>query len=92
MDEEDAPVQQSRAALATRFSNQVHQYKNLLSKYWWIPLLAFGLSEGIQWFLLKRTPPTFASAGRMIVSVKIDVPNANVTPRILTFFLAPKWN
>jgi polysaccharide biosynthesis transport protein len=87
MDEEDAPVPQSRAAFATRFSNQLHQYKRLLFRYWWLPLLMLVLSEGIQWFLLKRTLPNFVSAGRMILSVKIDVPNSNVyTEEFNNFF------
>jgi polysaccharide biosynthesis transport protein len=87
MDEEDAPVPQSRTAFATRFSNQLHQYKKLLSRYWWLPLLTFVLSVGIEWFLLKRAPLAFVSAGRMMVSVRITVPNANVySEEINNFF------
>jgi polysaccharide biosynthesis transport protein len=86
MDEEDAPVPQSRTDFAARFSNQLHQYKQLLARYWWILLLAFGLAEVIQLFLLMRTPQAYVSVGRMIVSVKIDVPNANVYSEDLNFF------
>jgi succinoglycan biosynthesis transport protein ExoP len=78
MDEEYAPIQQSRTAFATRFSNLLHQYKRLLFKYWWLPLLTLGLSEGIQLFLLKHAPPAFVSVGRMIVNVKLSIPSANV--------------
>jgi polysaccharide biosynthesis transport protein len=86
MDEEDAPIQPSRTAFATRFFNQLHQYKRLLFRYWWIPLLTFGFSEGVQWFLLKRVPPSFVSAGRMIVNVKLSIPNATVYSEELNDF------
>jgi capsular exopolysaccharide synthesis family protein len=78
MDEEDLPIQQSRTAFATRFFNQLHQYKRILLKYWWIPLLTLGVAEGIQVILLRQTPPTFVSKGRMIVNVKLSIPGANV--------------
>jgi polysaccharide biosynthesis transport protein len=86
MDEEDAPVQPSRTAFATRFFNLLHQYKRLLFRYWWILLLTFGFSEGVQWFLLKRVPPSFVSAGRMIVNVKLSIPNATVYSEELNDF------
>jgi hypothetical protein len=78
MDEEYAPIQQSRTAFATRFSNLLYQYKRLLFQYWWLPLLTLGLSEGIQLFLLKHAPLAFVSVGRMIVNVKLSIPSANV--------------
>jgi succinoglycan biosynthesis transport protein ExoP len=86
MDEEDAPVHQARTAFATRFFNHLHNYKKLLFKYWWIPLLTIGLSEGIQLFLLKHVPPAFVSVGRMIVNVRLSLPNANVVSEELNNF------
>ena len=86
MEEDDAPVQQSRTAFATRFFNQLHLYKKLLFKYWWILLLALGLSEGIQNFLLKRVHPSFVSEGRMIVNAKLSIPNANVYSEEFSYF------
>ena len=77
MDEENSPDPQ-RTAFATRFFNQLHQYKRIFLKYWWIPLLAVGLGLVIQIILLKQAPPTFASKGRMIVNVKLSIPSANV--------------
>jgi capsular exopolysaccharide synthesis family protein len=78
MDEEDAPIPQARTNLAARLSHQLHQYKKLLWRFWWIPLLTLGISLGIQSFLLKRVAPSYESTGRMIVSVKLSIPNANV--------------
>ncbi len=76
--EEAAPQRPSRTAFAARFFNQLRQIKRLLLRYWWIPLLTFGASEGIQWMLLKRIAPEFVSVGKMIVNVKLSIPNANV--------------
>ena len=68
------------------FSTSCKLYKKLLVKYWWIPLLTLALGEGIQWFLLKRLPPTFVSVGRMIENVKLSIPNANVYSEELNYF------
>jgi len=76
--EEDEPVQKTRTAFAARFFNQLHHFKKLLFKYWWIPLLTVGICIGIQIILIKRMPPAFVSVGRMIVNVKLSIPNANV--------------
>jgi capsular exopolysaccharide synthesis family protein len=83
--EEDAPVNPP-TAFATRFLNQLHRYRILLRKFWWVPLLATGLGLGIQSYLRKHTPPTFASAGRMIVNVKLSIPNANVYSEEFNYF------
>ena len=85
-DEEEAPVSQSRAAFVTRFFNQVHLYKKLLLKFWWIPLLFIVLSVGIESQVLKRIPPTFVSVGRMIVNARLSIPNANVYNEELNYF------
>lgn len=83
--EEDAPVNPP-TAFATRFLNQLHRYRILLKKFWWIPVFATALGVGIQHYLLKHTPPTFASAGRMIVNVKLSIPNANVYSEEFSYF------
>jgi capsular exopolysaccharide synthesis family protein len=41
-------------------------------------LLTIVLSEGAQWFLLKDASPSFVSTGRMIVNVKVSIPEGNV--------------
>jgi capsular exopolysaccharide synthesis family protein len=85
-DEEDSPAPQSRTAFVARFFNQVHFYKKLLLKYWWIPCLTLALSLGIEWLVLKHVPPTFVSEGRMIVNARLSLPNANVYNEELAYF------
>jgi len=84
--EEDAPVHHSNIAFAARFFSQLHHFKKLLLKYWWILFLAVGLSEGIQMYLLKHVPPAFVSTGKMIVNVKLSIPSANVYSEELNNF------
>jgi capsular exopolysaccharide synthesis family protein len=64
-------------AFVSRFFTQVRRYKRLLFAYWWIVALPAILSVGLQWLLIRRSLPTFASVGRMILSVKLSIPNAN---------------
>jgi len=85
-EDEDSPAHQSGGAFATIFFNQLHLYKRLLLRYWWILLLAIGLSEGIQWTMLRHVPPAFVSVGKMIVNVKLSIPNANVYSEELVYF------
>jgi polysaccharide biosynthesis transport protein len=64
-----------RAPLVARFLTQWHRCRKLLRAYWWILPLALAASLGIQWLLLRRLPPSFVSAGQMIVNVKLNIPN-----------------
>jgi succinoglycan biosynthesis transport protein ExoP len=86
MEDEGASFQQTPTAFATRFFNQLHEYKRLLLKFWWIPILTVGIADGIQVLLLKHTAPMFESVGKMIVSVKLSIPNANVYSEELNNF------
>src|SRR5712671_201157 len=86
MDEHAAPVHHERSTLAGRFFNQLHRYKNLLLTRWWILLLAVVLGLGIQWFLHRNTPPAYQSVGRMIVNVRLSIPNANAYSEELNNF------
>ncbi len=74
-DQEDQP---SGPDFAVSFFNQVQRFRRLLLQYWWIPLLAVGLSVGIQRWSSKHAPLTFASTARMIVNVKLSLPTASV--------------
>lgn len=85
--EEHALIHQSKAAAAGRFFSQMDHCKRLLIRFWWIPVLTLVLSVGIQWFLLKQVPPAFESMGKMIVNVKLSIPDANVYSEDVNNFL-----
>jgi polysaccharide biosynthesis transport protein len=76
--EEEAQVHISRAAFVADLFHQVDHYKRLLLRFWWIPLLTLALGGAAQWFLLKHAPTTYASVSRMMVNVKVSIPDGNV--------------
>jgi capsular exopolysaccharide synthesis family protein len=86
MDEEIAPDNAKQTAFATRFFNQWHRYKNLVFTYWWILLLTVGLAAAVQGYFLSQVKPSFVSVGRMIVNVKLDIPQAKTYSEELNNF------
>jgi capsular exopolysaccharide synthesis family protein len=75
MDEQPLPAHQRRVNVASRFFNRLNRFVDLLRRKWWIPALTIALGLGIELFLLSNAPPSFLSTGRMIVSVKLSLPN-----------------
>src|SRR5262249_10374647 len=67
-----------RSSSRAHFLARVHRYKNLLRKKWWIPLLAVGVGAGVQSVISCFEAPTFTSYGRMIVSIKLAIPEGSV--------------
>src|SRR5947207_6176606 len=69
------------------FLARLDRYKNLLRRKWWI--LVFGTTLGllIQGALSRLESPSFVSVGRMIVSIKLAIPEGSVYTEELTNFL-----
>jgi len=65
-----------RIALVTRVFDKLHRYKTLLLAKSWILLVAIALGVGVQYLLSRHAPPVFLSVGRMIVSIKLSIPDA----------------
>src|SRR5579859_7184320 len=86
MEEQEIETDFKRATFATSFLNRSHRYKKLLFSYWWVVLSAIVLCTGIQLFLLWHALPSFTSTGRMIVNVKLSIPNANLYSEELNNF------
>jgi capsular exopolysaccharide synthesis family protein len=76
--EEDAPISNSRTAFVSAFFTQLDHYKRLLFRFCWIPILAVGVSVWVQSLMLKHVPPSFVSEGRMILNVKVSIPQSGV--------------
>src|SRR6266576_4568387 len=79
-------VSHSTASKA-HFRARLDRYKNLLRRKWWI--LVFGSSLGlvIQGALARLDSPSFVSIGRMIVSIKLAIPEGSVYTEELSNFL-----
>ena len=86
MTDEARPVTHARNSVAARFFTRLYRYKNLLRTRWWILALATALGVGIELFLVWQAPPAYVSAGRMILSFKLSLPNASVYSEELNNF------
>jgi capsular exopolysaccharide synthesis family protein len=77
MEDDQIPsAPRQRIALVTRFFDKLHRYKTLLLAKSWILLVAVALGIGVQYLLSRHAPPVFLSVGRMIVSIKLSIPDA----------------
>src|SRR5882724_109335 len=85
----DQPLTPTRspAAAKAHFRARLERYKILLRRKWWI--LVFGTTLGlvIQGVLAKMEVTSFVSVGRMIVSIKLAIPEGSVYTEELSNFL-----
>src|SRR6476660_3917017 len=85
----DDPVQPShdRSVSKARFLAKFQRYGNLLRKKWWILVLGIGLGTAVQLVLSRFAKVSFTSVGRMIVSIKLAIPEGSVYTEELSNFL-----
>jgi len=76
-----------RSGRSARFFNRLHRYKNVVRRLWWVFPLTIGLALGVQLYRLWQAPPAYVSQGRMIVSIKIQIPTGSVYTEELSNFL-----
>ncbi len=87
MNENEDRASPERTAVSASFFNRLHRYGTLLRTKWWILLLATAFGAAVGWFLLWHTLPAYLSNGRMIVSLKLSIPNASLyTEELNNFF------
>jgi capsular exopolysaccharide synthesis family protein len=76
-----------RSGRSARFFNRLHRYKNVVRRLWWVLPLTIVLALGVQLYRLWQAPPAYVSVGRMIVSIKIQIPAGSVYTEELSNFL-----
>jgi len=69
------------------FLARLDRYKNLLRRKWWILAIGITLGLGVEGALSKFEAPLFTSVGRMIVSIKLAIPEGSVYSEELSNFL-----
>lgn len=90
MQDQDGPeisFTRDQHAWRTRFFTRIQRFRTLLGAKWWIIVLAVvaGLAvQGVRWFLEK---PSYLSFGRMIVNVKLSIPEGSLYTEELSNFL-----
>src|ERR1035437_883965 len=76
-----------RSTSKAHFHARVSRYKNLLAEKWWVLVLGAVIGVAIQGALVWYEPPSFVSAGRMIVSIKLNIAEGSVYTEELSNFL-----
>src|SRR6266566_2863492 len=69
------------------FLARLDRYKNLLRRKWWILAIGITLGLGVEGALSSFEAPLFVSVGRMIVSIKLAIPDGSVYSEELSNFL-----
>src|SRR5438046_7946032 len=87
MNERAAQYMHERSASRSHFLAILIRYTNLLRRMWWIPALGITLGLAIAGALSWFGPPSFTSVGRMIVSIKLAIPEGSVYTEELSNFL-----
>jgi len=87
MNEPASQELQHRHGFASRFSAQVSRYRSLLRRRWWVPILTVALAVAVQAVILKTARPAYSSVSRMIVNIKLSIPEGSVYNEELSNFL-----
>jgi len=76
-----------RYAWRAHVMSRLNRLKNLLTTKWWIPLTGVGLGLAISGQMWRNEKPRYTSTGRMIVSIKLSIPEGSVYTEELNNFL-----
>jgi capsular exopolysaccharide synthesis family protein len=85
--EEVRHVRRDRSTARAHFHARLSRYGALFKEKWWVLVLGIAAGVGVQAFLISREPPSFASVGRMIVSIKLATPEVSLYTEELSNFL-----
>ena len=87
MNDETGHHTHDRSVSKARFLAKFQRYGNLLRKRWWVLALGIALGVAVQLVLSRFEPVSFTSVGRMIVSIKLAIPEGSVYTEELSNFL-----
>jgi succinoglycan biosynthesis transport protein ExoP len=86
MNDHSAARGTDRATWAANFFSRLNRYRNLVRRRWWVVALLLGCALAIKAAMLNFQPLLFSSTGRMMVSIKLNVPdNAAFTEEMANF-------
>ncbi len=78
MNDQMSSFAQDRSDSRMRLLARLSRYKYLLVRKWWVLALGALLGVAVQIALLKFSAASFVSVGRMIVSIKLAIPEGSV--------------
>ena len=76
-----------RYAWRAQVVGRLNRLKNQLTTKWWIPALGLLLGLGFEGWKWRGEKPLYTSSGRMIVSIKLSIPEGSVYNEELNNFL-----
>jgi succinoglycan biosynthesis transport protein ExoP len=88
MNEENFPQQQEdRSVAKSRLLAKIHRYKTLVISKWWVLVLGPVLGLATIFIFSRIGPASYVSYGRMIVSMKLNIPEGSVYAEEMSSFL-----
>jgi len=87
MDEETVGYRQDRSVSKAHFEARTVRYRNLLKEKWWVLVVGTLVGLGVAAAIYKYRPLSYVSVGRMIVSIKLAIPEGSVYTEELSNFL-----
>ena len=81
------PALPDRPTRTAHFYARLDRYKSLFARRWWIPFLCVGLGVMAAGTWIRYAPSRFVSVGRMIVNIKLSIPEGSVYTEELSNFL-----
>ena len=73
MSEDYSPAEHERPASSGRILSLMQRYRSVLRRFWWLPVLCIPVAMGIEAMVLRSAPAEYASLGKMIVNVKLNI-------------------
>jgi succinoglycan biosynthesis transport protein ExoP len=87
MNEETVEYNYSPSAAKAHFGGRLRHYRDLVTRKWWVLALGAVLGVVAAAAVARFQPPTYTSAGQMIVNVKLMIPQGSVFTEELNNFL-----
>jgi len=87
MNDQAVSPRHDQSTSRAHFHARVSRYKNLLREKWWVLVLGAAVGSAVAGVLVWYAPPSFVSVGRMIVSIKLAIPEGSVYTEELSNFL-----
>lgn len=76
-----------RQAWRARFLTRFNRHRNQLIRHWWVPMAAVTAGLAVQAAAWRFQLPQFVSSGRMIVNLKLSIPEGSLYTEELNNFL-----
>src|SRR5437867_520886 len=76
MNEPVQAVGEDRVSRSAHFYSHLNRWRNVLRRRWWVLPVTATVALGVQGYLIWGTPPNFQSVGRMIINIRLQIPNA----------------